>query len=93
MAEALKQNNKLEKVFLDGNNIGDEGAKSLAHALMANHTLQRIDLDLDANNISNKGVKFLAEALKVNTTLEEIYLDDNKIGDRGQTLGAYFNGQ
>ena len=39
-------------MFFDGNNIGDEGAKSLAHALMANHTLQRIDLD--ANSIKYK---------------------------------------
>ena len=61
LAEALKVNTTLQKLYLYGdglglhrNNISDEGAKALAEALKVNTALQR--LDLNSNNISDEGV-------------------------------------
>jgi Ran GTPase-activating protein (RanGAP) involved in mRNA processing and transport len=49
---------------LNGNNIGDEGARYIADALKVNSSLH--DIDLKHNNIGDEGAQAIAEALKVN---------------------------
>ncbi|CAK0896211.1 unnamed protein product [Prorocentrum cordatum] len=68
---------RLESLWLDGNNLGDDDAKGLAEALKANPTLQRIDLS--DNHIGAEGAKALAEALKANPALQRIDLRRNSI--------------
>ena len=59
-SEALKANTSLETIYLNRNQIGDEGAKALAEALTVNKSLTTIDLQL--NQIGPDGAKALAEA-------------------------------
>ena len=65
-------NTSLTNIDLDGNNIGDEGAKAIGEALKVNTSLTEIYLD--GNNIGVEGGKAIGEALKVNTSLTEINL-------------------
>ena len=58
------------------NNIGAEGAQSLAQALQHNSTLR--ELHLSHNSISLSGWKSLVESLENNTTLEYIHLLDER---------------
>jgi Ran GTPase-activating protein (RanGAP) involved in mRNA processing and transport len=44
VAEALKVNTSLTKIFLRGNNIGAEGAKYVAEALKMTTSLRKIEL-------------------------------------------------
>jgi hypothetical protein len=81
LAEFLKVNMSVSKLFLGINDIGDEGAKPLAEALKVNKTLT--ELDLWVNNIGAEGAKALAEALKINSSLTELNLWGNKLGDEG----------
>ena len=71
VAEALKVNTSLTKIYLAGNKIGDEGAKYVGEALKVNTSLTEIHLD--GNNIGADGAKYVAEALKVNTSLTKIH--------------------
>lgn len=70
-----------------GNNIGKEGAKSLADALKKNISLKSIDLSghyvllntilnllVVENNIGNEGAKTFEEILKKNKTITELGL-------------------
>ena len=75
----ILHNEESQELYLDDNNISDEGAKALAEALKVNTALQ--GLILDRNNISDEGAEALAEALKVNTALQGLYLDENEISD------------
>ena len=75
MAEALKENNALQVITLFENNIGDEGAQSLADSFVLNNSLCK--LWLTRNEITDKGAKSLAVALKGNHTIEELDLWDS----------------
>ena len=59
-------------LWLNGNNIGDDGAKSLSESLKVNSTLTT--LNLCENNIGDDGAKPLSESLKVNSTLTYLSL-------------------
>ena len=65
-------NTSLTKIYLHGNNIGDEGGKAIGEALKVNTSLTEIDLC--DNNFGDEGGKAIGEALKVNTSLTEIDL-------------------
>ena len=78
---ALKVNTTLTSLNLEGNDIQDAGAESLAEALKVNRTLTTIRLSI--NNIEAAGALSLAKALKVNTTLTSIDLQSNSIHDAG----------
>ena len=54
----------LTTLYLNGNSIGNEGAKAIAEALKVNATLTK--LELWANRIGHDGAKAIAEALKFN---------------------------
>ena len=75
-------NTSLTKIYLNGNNIGDEGAKAIGEALKVNTSLTKIDLG--GNNIGVEGGKAIGEALKVNTSLTKIYLTIIKLVMKGQ---------
>ena len=77
----------LQKLYLDNNQISDEGATALAHAIKGNTTFQR--LSLRDNKISDEGATALAHALKGNTTLQILWLGGNQISDAGATALAH----
>ena len=87
----MKGNTTLRGLFLDNNQISDEGATALAHAMKGNTTLQV--LSLRNNQISDEGATALAHAMMGNTTLRGLYLDNNQISDEGATaLGSLLHG-
>ena len=61
-------NETLTILVLLGNDIGDEGAKELAAALLVNEILTK--LNLAGNDISAVGAEELAAALRVNDSLK-----------------------
>jgi len=71
--------NTMNELHLNGNNIGDEGAKMISDALKRNTALTL--LDLSDNNIGDEGARMISDALKCNTTLTELNLQCNNIGD------------
>lgn len=72
----VQRGGSLEVLSLNNNNIGDEGAGFLAHALTQNVPLQR--LLLRDNNIGPPGSKALAAAMATNTCLIEIEMGGNQ---------------
>lgn len=73
LVDALVTNTTLTTLNVEGNNIGDEGAKALA----ANTIL--ISLNIGYNQVGVKGAK----ALAANTTLTTLNVGGNFIGDEG----------
>ena len=71
---------------LDGNNLGEEGARFLAEALRTNSTLRELKYEnmrilklnlndgnvnsIRHNNIRDEGLRYIAEALQENRTLQ-----------------------
>jgi len=88
VAEILKSKTSVRKVTLWGNpEIGDEGAKALAEALMVNTTVK--ELLLSTCGIGDDGAAALAGALRSNTSLKTLYLqslDNNGISEQGKQL-------
>ena len=80
VAEALKNNTALTRLYLHYNTIGDIGAVAIAGALKSNTVTT---LYLEHNNIGDSGAAALAEALKKNTALTTLWLQHNNIGDSG----------
>ncbi len=78
---ALDKNPTLTTLHLTCNNIGDEGARSLAAALDNNATLTF--LHIGNNNIGAEGARSLAAALDNNATLTNLDLAENNIGAEG----------
>ena len=82
LAEALRENQSLETLYLNDNQICDDGIRCLAESLSTtNQTLKT--LFLQNNRISNRGIRYVAEMLRSNTTLSWLYLADNHIDDEG----------
>merc|ERR1740124_767220 len=71
----------ISTISLSYNDIGAEGAKSLADALAKNTTITTISLS--GNGIGAEGAESLADALAKNTTITTIILSDNDIGVEG----------
>jgi NLR family CARD domain-containing protein 3 len=87
LADALRNNNTLEELYLTHNQVSDKGVHALAEALgINNNTLKQ--LGLGWNSITDKGAEHLAEMLKTNTKLLRMGLFNNEIGDRGVRLLA-----
>ena len=86
IAEVLKKNKSITS-FRIGNDIGNEGAKTIAGGLKENKNTKLTELNLNANNIDPVGAAAIAEALKNNTTLTttltELNLNGNNIGPDG----------
>merc|ERR1712107_490292 len=71
-------NQKLSKLFLAGNDLGDPGAGYIAEALAANCSLRVLHLMYNA--IGPRGAQPLAEALKKNSMLRVLGLSGNFLG-------------
>ena len=69
------ENNSITRLDLSYNNIGDEGARTLADTLLKNTSLT--SLDLRYNKIGDIGAKAFADALLKNTSLTSLYLGGN----------------
>jgi len=82
LAESLiRLSGGVESLTLTHALLGDDGAKRLTDALLANHTVRW--LHLDDNRIGNAGASALAEVLAGNTGLRVLDLDFNVIQDDG----------
>jgi Ran GTPase-activating protein (RanGAP) involved in mRNA processing and transport len=90
LADAVaSHNNTLRKLHLHKNNIGNEGARFLAEALLrrtstttATSSLEK--LYLGDNHIGADGARCLADALRSpNSALRHLYLHHNAVGDQG----------
>ena len=69
IAESLKQNDSLQEINLSNCGISEEGCMAIGDALMANRSLQVLDL---RNNAISVGVVHIAESLKHNHSLLEV---------------------
>lgn len=82
LANALKENNKLETLNIGSNNLSLEGIVALKPALLANSSLQR--LGLQATNLDCQCAIVLAECLADNNVMVRVDLRDNaQIGSAG----------
>lgn len=81
LANALKEFKKLEALYLNDNNFGDEAAQFLAGLLKTNNTIRR--LEIANNSIGDNGAVALAHALKANSTIATFLLGSGNIGDEG----------
>ncbi|KAL0239727.1 hypothetical protein GEMRC1_009835 [Eukaryota sp. GEM-RC1] len=81
LIELLKVNTTVTNLNLNGNRIGDEGARALAEVLKVNNTITSVDLG--GNRIGDEGARALAEVLKVNNTITSVYLGANSISAEG----------
>jgi Ran GTPase-activating protein (RanGAP) involved in mRNA processing and transport len=72
LAEAIKFNSSLQRIDLEDNNLGFEGA-----TIKLSLSLQQINLG--KNNIGDEGAQSLVEALDLNSSLQEIRLYSNEI--------------
>lgn len=79
LASALCANTALLSLALNGVNVGDAGAASLAYVLRVNSTLT--SLQLRETSIYDDGAASLAEALLVNTTLVSLQLNMHDAGN------------
>ena len=73
----------LERLNLEGNDIGCGGIKALAHALKENVNLKM--LELRRNHIHPDGAKALAQAIRINHNLRELDVSHNALGVEGAT--------
>ena len=78
----LQNYTNLERLDLEGNNVGIDGCRTIAK-LLQNEDSRLETLDLASNKIDDDGAEILATSLKHNNTLTRLYLWKNKITERG----------
>ena len=81
LGAALETNTTLTDLSLSLNNLGPDGAKSLADMLKTNTILT--DLHLSANDLGPVGAESVTAALGKNTTLKHLDLSANELGPAG----------
>jgi Leucine Rich repeat len=81
LAEALKDNVRLERLRLAENKIATAGALELAVLLTRNMTVSF--LDLQRTGIDDMGAIAIASLIATNTTITGLDLRNNEIGDEG----------
>jgi hypothetical protein len=91
----IKNYPNIEKVYLMGNPIADDGAMYIAHALQEQGCrLKKLDLNRgsreDATEIRSIGAIALAKALSNNRTITYLGLGYNQIGDEGAKAFAEY---
>ena len=69
---AVKDNNKLKKLFINYNSITDDACDAITTALKSNNGLVR--LHMYRNPLTGEAIVNIVNALKVNNTLEELWL-------------------
>jgi hypothetical protein len=87
LAHVLQVNRKLEKLELEGNQMGPESAKVLANALKDQNKTVRF-LDLESNPLTGptkqdeSGIKALADMLRENRKLLVLNLDNTGLNEK-----------
>lgn len=79
--ESLEKNEKLEKLWINDNNISDEDLQELCPVIIKLQKLQF--LHLDDNKITRKGCKILAEVIENLPNLKGVSVKGNNISKRG----------
>lgn len=90
IAAMLESNHHLQKLEVEGNNLGVRAAEKIGEALRTNRCLR--SLNLESNNLTasasdQKGVLELANALRENTDLRVLMLSKNGITNQA---GEFF---
>ena len=80
IAEFLKVNYSLEKLYLNWNRLGNEGIANIAKKLADTAKTNVRVLEVNFNLIENIGAYHLSEMLKENVSLTHINLSLNEIG-------------
>ena len=89
IANALKQNQTVESLWLKRNPLKIEGVRQIAEMLEVNQSLRT--LDLVNVGMLDEGVKILFESLKQNSSLRTLYIDANGISEEGaRYIAEYF---
>ena len=82
LCQGLEINPTVTRLYLEGNQLRDEGATIMANLLkVAGCPLEH--LFLGANQIGPDGASHLASTLSINKTLTKLYLEGNAIGEAG----------
>lgn len=81
LAEALKTNESLQRLYLGYNDAKAGGIAAIAEALKTNKALKEISLE--GNDVQDAGAILIAEALKVNNSLEDINLGFSGVKNAG----------
>jgi Ran GTPase-activating protein (RanGAP) involved in mRNA processing and transport len=81
VADTLRVNGTVTKVFLSNNAIGNDGVRALGDAVRVNTTVTT--LNLRDNSIGAEGARAVADALRVNATISILRLECNSIGADG----------
>ena len=81
VARLLRVSCSLAFLVLQGNTIGNAGAKALAAGVAASGSLT--ELHLCKNQIGDEGAKALAAGVVASGSLTKLYLHTNMIGDEG----------
>ena len=80
--KGLQQNTALLHLNLHGSHIGTESAKSITQALIANQTLQALNIVVDSYFLSDDRIcSTILDALKYNctTSIKQLYIRNGKI--------------
>lgn len=83
LVKALKYNHSIEKLCLEGNQLGPKFLESLSETLKVNKTLRYIDLEGNplTNGNNEAGIDCLFGALKSNDTLMHLNLNNTGLTD------------
>jgi len=82
LLKALPASKYLNFLYVGNNNLGDEGAKTVATALSGNKSLQH--LYMQYNNIADSGVEAIASYLaSTDCSLKSLYLYGNRVACAG----------
>ena len=77
IVDNLRTKQSLEKLYISGSDLSDEGCMAIAAALQTNTTLKI--LELQNCQISNRGASAMATMLAQNNSLEQLELSQNYI--------------
>ena len=77
----LSETSQLKELYLEGNDIADEGMKHLSDAIKATKSLNH--LHISRNTITNKGMEFLSEGIMATTSLNHLELWNNEVTEEG----------
>ncbi|CAF0897231.1 unnamed protein product [Adineta steineri] len=71
----------IQRIYLEDNAIGKDGALHIAEWIKSNKVLTAISLG--NNQIGSRGAKYISDALQDNMVICHIFLEENGIGDKG----------
>ncbi|XP_065063826.1 tropomodulin-2-like isoform X2 [Rhopilema esculentum] len=80
VAQGLKTNTNLKRLFLANCRMRDPAAKEIAEAMISNTTIE--ELNMESNFLTKDGITDLLKMLQSNTTLKEF-----KLANQAQTSG------